>query len=329
MKKIIRTILLTLMICFIYIVIKNEYARLLLANANFGMEALITESKKNPKEVNLWIGSSMFRMGIDSNSLYNQLGENEFILAYNGNQPYLEFYEIEYLLNSGVEINQIYLDMYVYAAASEPALGDLRLLLQTDTDFKNKVWKELHQTGKVGFKDFWEMYVGANNDVIFAWPFYYPLVNQASFQGGNLRTVGGMTTDSLNNIDKPTVSETVINSKQMDYLIKMIKLCQNNNIILKFVETPKYYEISQDNIYLKIINEYINLLDEYHIEYYLSNYTYEALIKYTQKEPNCEKNHIVLFNSKEPAFFSDYIHMSSDGKVKYTINLTKLINGFQ
>ena len=50
MKKIIKTILLTLMICFIYIAIKNEYARLLLSNANFGMETLITESKKNSEE---------------------------------------------------------------------------------------------------------------------------------------------------------------------------------------------------------------------------------------------------------------------------------------
>ena len=166
----------------------------------------------------------------------------------------------------------------------------------------------------------------SNNDVIFAWPFYYPLINQVSFRGGNLRSdAGGMKEDSLDKIEKPNVSETALNSRQRDFLIKIIKLCQDNNIIIKFVETPKYYEISQDNIYLGIIDEYTDLLEDYCVEYYLSGYTYEALKKYTEKELGCKEDHVVPFDSKELSFFSDYIHMSSAGKEQYTLDLIKLI----
>ena len=80
MKRYIKWLLSIWVLCFIIILIKNEYSYKLLENANYGMPALIEKGKVK----NLYIGSSMFRQGIDIMTL-EENGEDNYVLAYNGN----------------------------------------------------------------------------------------------------------------------------------------------------------------------------------------------------------------------------------------------------
>jgi len=120
MKKIMCIIAISLIIVSIIILSKNEYGRKLYKNANFGIEALI---KKGEIE-NLFIGSSMFRQGLDIYALEKTIGFDSYILAYSGNQPAFELLELEYLLKNGVKIKNLYMDMYVYTLYANPNIND-------------------------------------------------------------------------------------------------------------------------------------------------------------------------------------------------------------
>lgn len=50
---------------------------------------------------NLFIGSSMFRQGLDIDVLEERLEGSSYILSYNGNQPALMAMELQYLLEQG------------------------------------------------------------------------------------------------------------------------------------------------------------------------------------------------------------------------------------
>ena len=108
MKRYIKWLLSIWVLCFIIILIKNEYSYKLLENANYGMPALIEKGKVK----NLYIGSSMFRQGIDIMTL-EENGEDNYVLAYNGNQPVLEYYQLRNLIENNVQIENLYVDMYL------------------------------------------------------------------------------------------------------------------------------------------------------------------------------------------------------------------------
>ena len=323
MKRIVRTIIITVLISMLFIFLKNEYGRLLLSNANFGMQVLITESRDDNYEgVDLFVGSSMFRMGLDIHELYGAMGGDEFLLNYNGNQPFLEYREIQYLLDSGVEIKHLYMDMYAFSAASGPWLGDERILLQTDIAFKKNVWKEMYNTGNADIKDFWEMFVTANNDSLLTWPIYYFLVNNTSYRGGNLRESPGTTKEALSALDMPIAANRTIQGDQREYLLKIIDLCYEKEIPLTFLETPKYIDMAQSEGYIELTEEYVTLLQDKNVEYYLSEATYRQLSERMGSDLSCGENHVVVFDSEEASFFTDYIHLSADGKKEYSHNLT-------
>ena len=115
MKKTMKACILAVCLVLAFLMIKNEYARCLPSGA-YGMQPLI----KNGKTEHLFIGSSMFRQGLDIHVLEEQLGDSVYLLSYNGNQPILMAMELAYLLEQGVEIGHLYVDLYGYTAASAP-----------------------------------------------------------------------------------------------------------------------------------------------------------------------------------------------------------------
>ncbi len=324
MKKLGKTIGVTLVICVFMILLKNEYGGILLASANYGMPALIAKSHEKVEgegAVDLFVGSSMFGRGLDINELYGQLGGNEYLLTYDGNQPFLEYYEVRYLIDAGVDIGHVYVDMYAFTAARRPWLSDERLLLQTDLQFKKNIWNEMYRSSKAGAKDFWEMFVTSNNEAVFTWPVYQAVVNPSMFRGGNLRKIKGITAKKMRKMDMPDLTEGKIISEQREYLVKLIGLCQSREIPITFVETPKYLELIGREDYLTIMEEYVDLLKEYQVTFYLSEATSQALEEKGKGGLVCDLQFVIPFDSSDAGLFSDYIHLSASGKKKYTKKL--------
>lgn len=311
MKKLIYVIAITIVLLVCVICLKNEYNRKLYKNANYGIEALIKQKKVD----NLFIGSSMFRQGLDIYAIERNLGINSYILAYNGNQPAYEFLELKYLIENGVQIENLYLDLYVYSAASTPKISDIRLLAQTDTRFKIDVWNLLKSCGEANLSVFWEMFVTANNESLLTFPVSHKLTNNLYHKGGNVQKNNGTSFEKLTSLQVPKVQDKIINSLQKEKLLKIIEFCKLYNINLVFIETPKWYKVCEDNDYKDLMKEYLLILNENNIIYYLSQKTAENL--------HLEDGNFIDFDSYDPDLFIDMVHMSSKGREEYSLKLLK------
>jgi len=123
----ISSVILAILLCAFFIVIKNVFSPFFLKYSTYGMPALIQKGEIT----NLYVGSSMFRQGLDIDELENgNNNESNYILAYNGNQPVFEYIQLRNLLENNVTIKNLYIDMYVYSIIEPPDLDDEKMLLE-------------------------------------------------------------------------------------------------------------------------------------------------------------------------------------------------------
>lgn len=318
MKKAIKTLVITFLIAALLISLKNEYSRYLLGGANYGMQAIIDNyGNKDKKGLNLFVGSSMFRQGLDIYELQQSFGDDTYILSYNGNQPFLEYYEIKYLIDNDVIIDSLYLDMYVFSMQSNPWIQDSKIFLDTDTDFKVQVWDKLCIYNETDFSNFWEMFITSNNYELLTWPITYPIINNRFFRGGNITS---NVPASKNGLDEAgnDYSTVDFNKVQISYLEQLIDLCRQNNIKITFIETPKYYSVGESDEYLKLMSKYESILDENNISYYLSNSTYQK-----NDDKTSDIAGVIDFDNTSADYYIDTLHLSSDGRVAFTDAFTK------
>lgn len=267
--------------------IKNDYSEILLRHNTYGMPALIEKGHID----NLFIGSSAFRQGISIDVLDGNLSGENYILAYNGNEPYLELIELNKLIGNDVNTGHIYIDMYAYGADRAPQLDDEKLLLELNLNEKIKLYSMLdgHSISKC-----WQLFVTSNNDMLLTWPINKGLINSRFRNGGTLIYSAGLDESSYDNIIAPNADEK-LNSIQAESIIGIIDICRQNNIEVTFVETPKASNIMRNQDYLNLMDQYTEILDANDVE----------VIKADISEMMCSD-------------YSDGIHLSSDGRVKYT-----------
>lgn len=277
--------------CVWFILQKNFCSYELFKKSTYGMPALIEMGQVD----NLFIGSSMFRQGLDIQEMNKDLGhDSNYILAYNGNQPIWEYMQLCYLINNGVKINSLYVDMYVYSAWEAPELEDEKMFLELDYANKKWVYDKLPKDNLI--KDWWQLWVSSNNEMIFFWPIYTHLVNTQFYQGGALNNAQAATFEQLETQTVYSIKGEM-NTIQKEYLERIIDICKENSITLTFVETPKYYTIQNDNEYKNAMQEYRDFL------------TGEDIPMVSVKGK---------FDGMEATFFQDIVHLSSDGRREFT-----------
>ena len=340
MKKIFKSIAFALILSLMLILIKNEYARLLLSHANYGVQALITGyhngEYNDGKGVNIYIGSSMFRKGLDINVLNQNVDGVNYILSYNGTRPFQCYEELAYVLQKGVKIRHLYVDLYAFAMTVDPWVEDSRLLMETDFAFKCRLWKDMSRFSDSPIKNFWDMFVTTGNERLLSWPIDYRITNAQFLQGGNLQVeigggVDGMIPMSkadrvaqLKKTDYDKILPVVFNKNQESYVKKTISLCKNNNIPITFIETPKYASIMAQDNYAGLMKSYIKLLLKNNVDFYLIEDS-----KFTcNSEINDEKvaEDVISFDTGNVDYFVDWLHLSSSGREEFTKNFTKALN---
>lgn len=302
MRKSAKCISRALILLIILIVCKDQFEKNLMANANYGMPSLISKGEVE----NLFIGSSMFRQGIDIEVL-NESSDSNYILAYNGNQPALEKWILEYLLDNGVIIDNLYLDMYVYSAFEKPELSDEKILMEVGLKGKGEIWNIYSSECGYGLEDWWRFYVSGNNELLLTWFVHNKIVNTRFVDGGRINYSSGISVENASNMSVPKV-EGNINEIQERAIIDIISICKDNGINVTFIETPKYKSIMEDESYQSAIEEYASLLDMYSAEYILSE--------------DLEGQDI----SADSYNFIDMIHLSTKGMKEYTKRLVEKIN---
>lgn len=327
MKQLLRTIGVIALALIMLVIIKNEYARLLMSHANHGLQALISrageEQEDGQEPYDLYLGSSLFRQGLDIQQL-DAAGGNNYILAYNAAQPFLIYNEISYLLDHGVPIASVTVDMYANASEQEPWIEDTRLLLDTDLQCKLDLWQEMRRSSQASSADLWELLVTSNNDKLLIWPVDYALVNPMFEDGGNLLVNSGASESDLDELlrSRSTSDDTAtytMNEVQRSYLQRIIRLCKEQGIALTFLETPKYGTLDREREYVEIMHQYCSLLQAEQVVYYLSEDTAASLAEH-QYGLDIDADRVIPFDNENADYYIDLVHLSSDGRQAYTAN---------
>ena len=288
MKKTIKACILAVCLVAAFLAVKNEYARHLPSGA-YGMQPLI----KNGEVDHLFIGSSMFRQGLDIGVLEEQLGDSVYILSYNGNQPMLMAMELEYLLEQGVEIGHLYVDLYGYTAAANPWISDTKILLDTDLRFKMEMWNLMKTHNETKFLDFYELFVTSNNEQILTWPIHNRLLSAQFYKGGTLVHSAGTTEAAL---AYSLGTREGVHPAQAEGYARIMEFASDHGIALTFIETPKYHAMYLDETYRMLLKECLKLVDGH------------TAVLFEGME----------FDNTDPARFQDLIHLSGEGRKEYT-----------
>lgn len=301
MKHLLKTISLAFFILITLLFLKNNYSFILLTNATYGSTNIINKGEIN----NLFIGSSMFRQGIDIKTLENNKEDN-YILSYNGNSPYLEYYELLNLIENNVKIHNLYIDMYAYIMYQEPKISDEKILLEFNIKQKKEILSKIGDS----FPLLYETYVSSNNEFIISYPINSQMVNNIFYKGGSLLMPSGESSDVLNSTYVYGLHGDM-NSIQEEYLIKLIKLAKDNNINLVFIETPKYITVKNNDSYIEIMEKYKTILNNLDVKYIVNS---------------SETNNAYSFSNDNPEYYFDNIHLSYKGRVAFTNVLLNYID---
>lgn len=293
MKKTIRACALALCLVLAFITIKNEYARFLPSGA-YGMQPLIESGGAD----HVFMGSSMFRQGLDIHVLEEELGESVYLLSYNGNQPIFMAMELAFLLEQGVEIGHLYVDLYGYTAASAPWISDTKILLDTDLAFKLDTWSLMQEYNETSFLDFYELFVTANNEQLLTWPVHNKLLSTQFHKGGTLIHSPGTTREALS---YTLGTREGIHPAQEEGYVRIIELAKEHGIELTFVETPKYHTMYADETYQMLLSQCREAVEG------------QQVVLYAGME----------FDNTSPEQFQDLIHLSGQGRQEYTRLLCK------
>ena len=119
MKKVAKILVVAIAITLCLTIAKRALTPLLMRNSNFG----ITSLEQHGTDI-LFIGSSMFRQGIDTADL-NLPGKIAYQLTYNGFQPFAEYITMKRVLEQ-TDIKLLVIDMYPYTITKEPEISDTR-----------------------------------------------------------------------------------------------------------------------------------------------------------------------------------------------------------
>lgn len=219
----------------------------------------------------LFIGSSMFRQGLDISVLAEELSEDSFILAYNGNQPVLIKRELECLKKRGVKIENLYLDMYLFSAASAPSLSDARILWDLDLPLKIEMFKDLVPFEKNKIVYAYSFFVSSNIQYLLSYPVSNFFIKNLYRKGGKngVSKGGGLKEASAKSV-KIDFFERVrktFNESQKKALLEIIDTCKSQNINLVFVDTIKFGVIYNTPKYAALMKEYEDFLDSSGVEY--------------------------------------------------------------
>ena len=209
------------------------------------------------------------------------------------------------MLEEGLEVKSLYIDLYPYTAAADPWLSDTKLLLDTDLDFKLRAWELMRRSSGASFSDFYEFFVTANNEQLLTYPVNNALVSSQFRNGGTLLEQAGKTREELYALGT-LGSRDGLNEAQVEGYRRLAALAEEYDLNLYFLETPKYERMYADEDYLEL--------------YGLCLETVRGL----EKEWNGKGSFRIIcaedldFDSSDAGNFQDLIHLSAAGRTEYT-----------
>ena len=300
MKKTIVTIIIAFLIVLSVVLLKNCCSYLIPNNA-FGIRYIIGEGEADY----LFIGSSSFRKGIDMKALEGKLGESTYMVTYNGNQPMNVYVELKQMIEAETEIGTLVYELEPGMVDRGADLSDKRLLFDIDMKGKKEIWNHLCKRDDADFFMFYDYYVSSNMDYLITYPISYPMVAKRYYKGGNNGEdlSPAKTKEELEAL--PIKEDPGIDELQRESIVKIIELCNDNDIDLIFLEPPKYISMYEDANFAGKYKELIELLEDNDAEVIVAK--------------------DLGFDNTNPDYYADLSHMSGDGMTEYTNKVIEVL----
>ncbi len=308
MKRALKLLLLSIVVSLSLLPLKRLCCLAIMRHANFGITRAATESGLDW----LFIGSSMFRQGLDIKNLWGGQAAT-YMFAYNGNQPVLELEELRLFLERGGSVKNCAIDMYAYSLTAVPGLSDVRLLLDADLSDTLSIFAALKAGGNADWTTCYQMLFQANNELLLTLPVAFKFMNERYCMGANLGSRAGSTEKALMALP-PLPKRFKPNPRQAEALAEMVKLCRENGTGVSFIETPKFARVYSDNdCYIESMKRYVELLHGLPCVLVINSTTADGL-----QFPGDMKVITYSFDSTRADCFSDLLHLSTKGRVEFS-----------
>lgn len=118
--------------------------------------------------------------------------------------------------------------------------------------------------------------------------------------------------------------EKSIHLTQKEAIYDIIALAEKYDTKLVLVETPKYRTALEEDSYLNLMKEYIDLIAVEKANIILTKETADYL---EGKTTSLNQIDMISFDVDNSVYFSDTMHLSSEGRKKYTELLIDFIKG--
>lgn len=311
MKRIILIILSSLMLSGLFVLAKYAVFEKVMADANYGMRAVC----KDKHVSSLFLGSSMFRQGI--NSL--DIDSASFLLQYSANQPAFEAIQLEEMVAQGVEIKHLVMDMYAYSAVDKLQIYDRRMIMDGGLGYSWRLYDKMSEKENVGY--FLKMVFQENNEFFATLPISYRMINSRYARGASTVLREGSDRVTLEALPMVGHDSAAVTREQVEGIMKIISICDAHSIDLLFVETPKYIRVHQDKQYLSIMADYVRILSEMGVRMVMCESTLRNV--HVPEEANIES---YVFENNKPELFYDLVHLSGEGRALFSGVLKSTLN---
>ncbi len=301
MKKIILTLLTAALIICAVVAFKNVYSNRI-PIGNRGIRAAVNEGDLNI----LLIGSSTFRSNLDIHKLDEVYDNKAYIISYGGNQytaTSIQYDEIRERLKGNCDLMLFELDPLMLT--EEIKMSDSRVIWDLSFKGKKALWDKLKKSGNADLSMMVEYYVTSGMDDLITYPVTERFYGSRYYKGAKTDETPSSGADFLEN-EQFDISDSTLVKDQEESVREIIEKCNRDGQAFIFLECPHYYRLSQDPVYLKYHEYFVDLLDSYDVEYILAG--------------------DIDFDNKEPGYFEDMNHMSAEGRREYTKKLTEYLN---
>lgn len=312
MKRIVSITIAAIVVSCAFVGLKYLAFDCVLPKANYGMRAIC----KTNGISDLYIGSSMFRQGIDSRGL----DDNAFLLAYNSNKPCHEAMQLRYLLKKGASFKRLIVDMYPFSMVRGTDLSDVRMIMDGDIGFTLELYSSMEKPRSLA--TLYDMVFLQNNEFFATLPVSYHLLNARNDRGSNTSIIHGKTESELNTRSESEDNTDIqMRTVQLAGIDDIISICDINNIELLFLETPKYKSINSNKGYQQLMRSYAKYLSDRNIPMILYDKTMEIMTGIVNK--SLVKTY--SFDDGNALYYTDAYHISYEGRQEFTSVLKSVL----
>lgn len=303
MKRILLIVFVACTLVLLFVAGRFAFFGTHMTEANYGIRAICHQSRIST----LFIGSSMFRQGID----IAEVDSDAYLLSYNGNQPAFEVLQLQTIFSSGVKPQRLVVDMYPYSAASQLEMSDRKMVMDSDLSGVIRLYNCARETKGPGL--LLKMLLQENNEAFVTWPITANAINQRYYRGSSTSASQGSTREKLEMREIDFDVNPHLLQVQLQGLDSIISLCREHSVDFLFVESPKYWRVHADPIYKQLMHEYIKFLQQRNVRTMLCCLTLDELGLTSSSDIAAYP-----FDHKDAANFIDLIHLSSQGRTTFS-----------